>query len=700
MQARTTTPAELFGADLRYVVPIFQRPYVWTRTDQWEPLWQDVRLLADQASLAPHFLGAIVLDAPSGATRYVVDGQQRLVTLQLLIHAAATVARRCGRVQDADKLQALGVRPGRSGDRAFTVWPGRGDRTDYRAAMTGADTRVAGRVVLAHSYFTSAITEWASGGGSRDELGRRLGALATALTQHLRLVVIDLEAGDNAQVVFESLNHRGVPLLAADLIKNMIFQLASSQGLQVEPLYERHWQQLDAADWRHRPADEKARPRIDTFIRRWLVVRLLHDVPADHIVASFRRYLAAHGDQVDHVLADLAADARVYAKLDREPLGSEVDRFRYRVLDVLDLESFGPVLLLLMRWRAEGLPPEQFSRALAAVESWAVRRGLARIKNSNTMQIVVRLIRHLQAGDRARAGELTEAFLAGLKGQDTWPDDQAVRRELTALRPSRVLPGKRTRMLLEAIEDRLRAERGRRRPCSRDLTVEHIMPVKWAAHWPGAADVGRRNRFIALIGNHTLVSLEQQRALANLPWTDAAAAKARPGRQGKRAQLARTSLVINEVLVADNKAEWSEASIEARTHALADLALRIWSGPPGASEPVAFEFEVMAPAPADAKYTELTRFLRRKRQARVEVALAEIEDVLGFALPDEARTDPARWAGDATGYASAVTAGGYELSEAHLDDGYLTLTKRAKDGAPMPVAGVARPQRSRRRRSP
>jgi uncharacterized protein with ParB-like and HNH nuclease domain len=31
---------ELFDRQCRYVVPLFQRPYVWSRTDQWEPLWE------------------------------------------------------------------------------------------------------------------------------------------------------------------------------------------------------------------------------------------------------------------------------------------------------------------------------------------------------------------------------------------------------------------------------------------------------------------------------------------------------------------------------------------------------------------------------------------------------------------------------------------------------------------------------------
>src|SRR6476646_4180354 len=98
MLAEALTPADLFGYHVRYVVPLFQRPYVWNRRDQWEPLWDDIRAVAQRlldapatsARIAPHFLGAIVVEqAPtkvgSVAVYHVIDGQQRLTTLQLLL---------------------------------------------------------------------------------------------------------------------------------------------------------------------------------------------------------------------------------------------------------------------------------------------------------------------------------------------------------------------------------------------------------------------------------------------------------------------------------------------------------------------------------------------------------------------------------------------------------------------------------------
>src|SRR2546428_432411 len=73
----------------------------------------------------------------------------------------------------------------------------------------------------------------------------------TTLSDLWKVVSITLEPGDNAQIIFETLNARGTPLLALDLVKNVVFHAADAQGLDVEALYHNEWQpELDQAYWR------------------------------------------------------------------------------------------------------------------------------------------------------------------------------------------------------------------------------------------------------------------------------------------------------------------------------------------------------------------------------------------------------------------------------------------------------------------
>jgi uncharacterized protein with ParB-like and HNH nuclease domain len=94
MQVGTLAIQHIFDKDVLYTVPLYQRPYVWNESGQWTPLWEDLRSLAEAISLGKparaHFMEASVQDrrpVPPGQieTRTLIDGQQRLTTLQLLL---------------------------------------------------------------------------------------------------------------------------------------------------------------------------------------------------------------------------------------------------------------------------------------------------------------------------------------------------------------------------------------------------------------------------------------------------------------------------------------------------------------------------------------------------------------------------------------------------------------------------------------
>lgn len=100
MEVNIKTLQEIFSPDVRFCVPLYQRRYVWDKANQWEPLWEDVISVADQIfkdeQMIPHFLGAIIVMQQHTSTgdlgiRNVVDGQQRLTTLQLLIDAVEEI---------------------------------------------------------------------------------------------------------------------------------------------------------------------------------------------------------------------------------------------------------------------------------------------------------------------------------------------------------------------------------------------------------------------------------------------------------------------------------------------------------------------------------------------------------------------------------------------------------------------------------
>src|SRR5215813_310693 len=97
MKANAIPLLAVFEKKMRLEVPLFQRQYVWNREQQWEPLWEDISrkfsdYLEGRKDAPVHFLGAMVLDQKQTPTahvekRHVIDGQQRLTTLQLFLAA-------------------------------------------------------------------------------------------------------------------------------------------------------------------------------------------------------------------------------------------------------------------------------------------------------------------------------------------------------------------------------------------------------------------------------------------------------------------------------------------------------------------------------------------------------------------------------------------------------------------------------------
>jgi hypothetical protein len=699
MIADTLTPTQLFGLDIRYTVPIFQRPYVWTEDEQWAPLWSDVQRVAERLvgatpralRLEPaHFLGAIVLEVvPTTAGRFaehsIVDGQQRLMTLQLLVDAAEEVVRERGDEADADELWRL-VHNAATGDsvdspRRFKVWPGLRDRESFRAVMSrGIDGAEAARdrVQHARAFFAERIRAWADGDGAP----ARLHALALALRDYLKLVVINLESGDNAQVVFESLNHRGAPLLAADLIKNYVFQLAQEEVPDVVGLYERSWRQLDTRYWReHEETTDDSGPRIDEFLRQWLLARLLRAVPNDQLYPAFREYVTATGvDRIEEILADLAAEANAYGQLATLPLGSVPELFRYRVLDTIGLTGLTPLLLRLLIW--DGLPEASRDRALAAVESWAIRRSLCRIRNTDTTHMVVSLLRAWRGADPASVGAVTESVLASGTGEArVWPSDAELRKALLNQPIYELIAGKRLRIVFEAIEERMRSVRSEDSLCPRTLSVEHIMPTRWRTHWsePGAGPAGqtRRDRRIHEIGNLTLVTGRFNAALANLPWTDEEALARRVGRYGKRSLLVNHSvLLLNTDIVSKHPTAWTDRDISARTDRLIQVIQRLWPVSLSASqEPIEPPPDGEGPTLVRAKFEPLTAYLLAQTAPTVELRFADVSDILGAPLPKNATERAAYWRNRQLPIVRALRAGGYRVAAVDVEEQVIVLTR-------------------------
>lgn len=598
MKPATHTVNELFERDVRYVVPLFQRPYVWDREDQWEPLWDDIRVLLDHqredgtsALIPSHFLGAIVLEqeavfVPGAIPVFtVIDGQQRLTTLQLLLAAAASALRDVGAEDDADLLDDL-VRNNPKkvkGEELFKVWPTNVNRTAF-AAVVGPGGPSPDReddpdnlIDEAYAYFRGRIAEWLSEDegleGDEQPVVPAL-LLRVTLVDLLRLVSITLEAGDNAQVIFETLNARGTPLLALDLVKNAVFHAAARRGEEVERLYDERWRpELDSDYWREEIVQGRLRrPRGEIFLMHWLAMKLERVVPATELFATFRSEILGDGSLVDvrSLVDELCRDARIMRTFDDFPETTVEGRF-FRRLEILDTSTVLPLVLLLFRDREIEDRPRQ--RALLAIESWLVRRGLMRLTSQTYNREVPRLLGKVN-GQPGQADQVIITHLRAAAGQASrWPSDD----EFTTFLVSQSLYGlvaqKRLVMALSAVEEALHGGKTEVL-ASAPLSIEHVMPQSWESHWPLASDADQteataaRTSRIHRLGNLTLTRMSLNQTLSNSAW-----------RQKQAALNAHSRLFLNVDLIERYGGAFDETSIDERSAWLADAFRRVWPGP-------------------------------------------------------------------------------------------------------------------------
>ncbi|MCG3042733.1 DUF262 domain-containing HNH endonuclease family protein [Streptomyces sp. S1A] len=600
MRADTVDLKRIFGRDIRYMVPLFQRPYVWNRDDNWTAFWEDIRRTAEQSERAaetgdtvfPHFLGAVVFDEARYASsdleaRQVIDGQQRLTTLQLFLFATRQAAQKAGDDRsvrllsrflenDRDLYDAK-----RNPDHRFKVWPTNADRDEFRSVMSGEESR--GRLSEAVTYFQRVVSAWLEEG---EDSRQRLGSLVQTLREHLRLVIIDLEEHDDAQMVFETLNSRGTPLEHADLVKNLLFREAEHAGADTGRLYSTYWEPFDQDEWRvDQTTGRITRSRLDVFLTHWLTMRTQRDFTFPALFKEFERWQRVQQVPVEEIFGELSRYAEIYDNLENHAPDGVEGRFLYR-MKVMQMSTPMPLLLCLYGMGGE-LPERRRVRAIRGIDSYLVRRAVLNLSNRDYnhvfREVVTAAIKQPESADEA-----VLRTLAAMQGQHRqWPTDEEFRNALVNDPIYQRLYRHRVRILLEALEDALRTSLTEQLTApvgehvGSKLTIEHVMPQSWQDNWPIDGDdpdaAAARDEIVHTLGNLTLATARLNPAIGNMGWHE------------KRQWLGEHSLLrlthgtlLNPppgAEVEDWRRTWDETRIRQRGSYLANLALRIWPSP-------------------------------------------------------------------------------------------------------------------------
>lgn len=599
-----------------YVVPEYQRPYSWTPKKQVAELWSDIHRLylhrVDDDQAFTHFIGSVVTGA--AATKAlgpvecpVIDGQQRLITLSLIVAAIRDELVPA----EADQMDITGqylahlkngqiagmrVRPGVSDQRVFEEIITSSEVSDPRSKVYKAYSYLCDRIALG-PWLDEDPDEDGAAEGVQEENGLEIDseedgsdyedeepgleettgawdweALIEVVGTQLELVSIADVPAESAYQIFATLNSKGMPLSQVDLTRNAVFMLMPSQGKKA---HKEHWVPME---------ETLGREALQSYLHTW-VIRSGHNVPVKEIYSSAMRELSRPGFKeadIAKTLRSLHTSAWSY-KLISSPASKEREVFfkgkavpQGIVAAMERLKTWGsrplePVLVeVLERYRQDRLSASEVTRMLSYLESFVVRRYMALTPPNDLRSTFARLTQQIRSKTQAKSFE--NALVVGLQEPlRRWPTDDELLEHLK-LRPLyRKGAQRQASFVLRRIAERLE---GKECPyisfgtSSSDYSIEHILPqtlsARWQAdlsQWGDPAPMQTRDTRLDVIGNLTITAYNSE--LSNKSFAD------------KKLEIEKNlRLEISKGVLCRTK--WTRDEIDARSEELWEVAVKIW----------------------------------------------------------------------------------------------------------------------------
>ena len=541
MQAHENRLRQLLDSTQQYVIPLFQRFYVW-EAKYWETLWDDlIDLIEDDDPHRSHFLGSVVVIpatdfAPSLPKFILIDGQQRLATLLVLLTALRDQARQTDDLQLAELIeQRLLVNQFTHGDDAYKLLLSKSDRIAFQQLIHAKTSRPDHVLCRCYDFYTKKLNQ-----ADAPELR----PILSAIVDRLAVVTITLAATDNPYLVFESLNFKGHKLTEADLIRNYLFMRIPTA--EQESLYEKHWL----------PMQNALGDDLTDYVRHFLI-RSGAIVKQSEVYITLKNRLANSDTRT--ALQDLSTFARYYAKL-RKPeqeshpaLSAALAR-----LNRLEVTTIYPFLLNVYHdYARQTLTAPAFLNVLQTLQNYLVRRFVCGAPTSELNKIFPLLYGQTQ---QQNATDFVAALKRTLQTKN-YPSDAQFRARL----PTVKLYGKgglekKSKFLLETLES---SYQHKEQVHFGSLTLEHIMPQtltdEWKAHL-GADWATTHDLYLHTLGNLTLTGYNPE--LSNAPYAD------------KRTWFAKSHLELNRYF--KTVTHWQRDAIEQRAAVLTEQAFNCW----------------------------------------------------------------------------------------------------------------------------
>ena len=553
---------QIFNGSSMLEIPYFQRSYVWDE-ENWKRFLEDFREIC--IAKKEYFMGTYIMKqkpTPSG-TRYgdvrsVIDGQQRFTTLILFFLVLANKNNKYDKDFESifiNRQNEIILSHNHSDKPIFELLTKNVELTDSQKEEYKNNN-----VYQAYLYFQKNIKP--------EDFD------IDTLLRCVYFIPIDLEANDDEQQIFDTINSLGVRLTTAELLKNTLYS-----NNEIE-LFKETWEKCFEKDqgekdfWDTIVGSREKHSNLDTFLYAYINIYDDKDIRYKSLFNSYKNYLGPtlnNPTMKEGFIKDLISYAEIYRKYIRPDIQSIVLTQSKNSIDRLNIVFFGldtTTLLPYCLYVLKNAKPEEANKIFGYLETYIIRRMLCHdwTKNYN------KKFKTMLTNKIVTFDALYKNIMDSANNEDRLPTDLDLQKLINFDHTNAQARG-----ILYLLETGLR-QQGRESTSVLPLDsydLEHIMPKDWKQHWAlePSKDTpdNRDNRVyhIGLIGNKTLLAKGLNKSIKNREYSI------------KKAGIADNFgydhyAVGLKTFDFESYSEWNEDTIEERQSKLLEQIKAVW----------------------------------------------------------------------------------------------------------------------------
>lgn len=551
MKAGEATLLEFFeqNQNNQFVIPIYQRLYSWKK-EQCEQLWDDIIKTGGNDQIKGHFIGSILYvrdDDTHSSPLLIIDGQQRLTTITLLFIALRD------HLNDEDeflekfsreKIESYLINSNKDGDNKFRLILSESDK-DTLLSLIDKNKRKPSEPSLKIVENFKLFEEWIR--KNTDKLETIFKGL-----EKLMIVWIALKKEkDDPQLIFESMNSKGIELTQADLIRNYI--IMETEIKKQEGFYNGYWRAMEE--------DFKQNETLfNQFVKHYLTIKIGKIPNEKRVYEAFKDYRQKEGIGIEDLLKDLKKYCGYFCQI---AFKKEADKGLNKALSFLvdlEMDVVYPLLLELYSDYSDGvLSNQDFIPIIALIESYICRRAVCGLGTNSLNKVFPFVTKKI---NKDQYLESIKVHFGYLTEKQRFPNNDEFKEHFITIDFYRF---KKKKYFFERLEKFDTEEPVDTQKC----TIEHIMPQTLTEEWK--RDLGENfqaihDKYLHTIGNLTLTGYNSE--YSNKPFKE---------KRDMEKGFKQSPLRLNQSL--KDLEPFGEEKIKKRANDLADWALKIWTYP-------------------------------------------------------------------------------------------------------------------------